>query len=295
MTTPGEAPRALALAGPTASGKTALAMAFAESCRAQRAVEIISVDSALVYRGMDVGTAKPDAAERQAVTHHLIDIIDPTDTYSAARFCADAERLVEAIRGRGHLPFFVGGTMLYFSAAQRGLDTMPAADPEVRAAIDARAAAIGWPALHAELARVDPATAARLPPGDTQRIQRALEVWQISGRPLSAWQQRLNQPPLQPRLPFQLVSLEPLDRTWLHARIEQRLDAMFAQGLLAEVAGLRARGDLHPGLPSMRCVGYRQAWKPSMPGCPWTPAPARPGWHCGRKLCRQRASWPSVS
>jgi tRNA dimethylallyltransferase len=261
MTASAEAPRALALAGPTASGKTALALAFAEACRAQRPVEIISVDSALVYRGMDVGTAKPDAAERQAVPHHLIDIIDPTDSYSAARFCADAERLVEAIRGRGHLPLLVGGTMLYFSAAQRGLDSMPAADAGVRAEIDARAAAIGWPALHAELARVDPATAARLPPGDTQRIQRALEVWQISGQPLSAWQQRQTRPPLPSRLPFLLVSLEPQDRAWLHARIAQRLDTMLTHGLLAEVAGLRARGDLHPGLPSMRCVGYRQAWE----------------------------------
>ncbi len=243
--------RAVGLAGPTASGKTAAALAFAR----QTPVEIVSVDSALVYRGMDIGTAKPGAAERAAVPHHLIDILDPLEAYSAARFVADATRLIGEINARGRLPLLVGGTMLYLKALTEGIDTLPAADPALRAALDARAAAEGWPALHAELARVDPVTAARLPPGDTQRIQRALEVWQLSGRPLSAWH---SAPHAALALP--LVSLEPASRSWLHERVAARFDAMLAAGLTDEVSALRARGDLHPLLPSMRCVGYRQAW-----------------------------------
>ncbi|MFN3376906.1 MAG: tRNA (adenosine(37)-N6)-dimethylallyltransferase MiaA, partial [Burkholderiaceae bacterium] len=182
--------RALALAGPTASGKTDGALALAAVIGRQVPVEIISVDSALVYRGMDVGTAKPTPEERAAVPHHLIDIRDPLQAYSAAEFVQDTEALISAIRARGALPLLVGGTMLYFKALFEGIDDMPAADPAVRAALDARAAVEGWPALHAELARVDPATAARLAPGDSQRIQRALEVWQVSGRPLSSFHQR---------------------------------------------------------------------------------------------------------
>ena len=244
----------LCLAGPTAAGKTAVAMAFA----ATRPVEIISVDSALVYRGMDIGTAKPTPAQRAAVPHHLIDILDPAQGYSAAQFAADAARLAGEIRARGRLPLLVGGTMLYFKALREGLDAMPAADPALRAALDARAAAVGWPALHAELAQVDPPTAARLSPNDSQRIQRALEVWQSSGRPLSDWQQGSAQDDGSARWP--MVSLEPDSRAWLHARIEARFDAMLAAGFIEEVAGLRLRGDLHPGLPALRCVGYRQAW-----------------------------------
>ena len=179
--------QALCLAGPTASGKTAVAMAFARAMAGERPVEIISVDSALVYRGMDIGTAKPSAAERAEVPHHLIDVLDPAQAYSAARFVADARRLILEITQRGHLPLLVGGTMLYFKALREGLDAMPEADAGVRARIDAEAAARGWPALHAELARVDPATAARLAPADAQRIQRALEVWRLTGQPLSAW------------------------------------------------------------------------------------------------------------
>ena len=243
---------ALCLAGPTASGKTALALALAERVP----LEIVSVDSALVYRGMDIGTAKPGPAERAAVPHHLIDIADPTEPYSAARFVADANRLIDAIRARGRVPLLVGGTMLYFKALREGLDEMPSAQPAVRAAIDARAARDGWPALHAELARVDPATAARLAPNDAQRIQRALEVFEVSGRPLSAWHRAGRA--TAGDLP--LVSLEPASRAWLHARIAERFDAMLAAGFVAEVQALRARGDLRPELPSMRCVGYRQAW-----------------------------------
>jgi tRNA dimethylallyltransferase len=245
--------RALCLAGPTASGKTAAALAFAK----EHPVEIISVDSALVYRGMDVGTAKPSAAERRAVPHHLIDIIEPNQTYSAARFVADARRLIDEIRARGRLPLLVGGTMLYFKALREGLDEMPAADAAVRAEIDARAAELGWPALHAELARFDPATALRLAPGDAQRIQRALEVHRVSGRPLSSW----HGAPRTAAADLPLVSLEPVSRDWLHQRIAQRFDAMLGHGLVDEVRNLRARGDLVDTMPSMRCVGYRQAWE----------------------------------
>ena len=241
------------LAGPTASGKTALALALA----AQHPIEIISVDSALVYKGMDIGTAKPSAAELAVVPHHLIDIRDPTQTYSAAEFARDASRLMRDIRGRGKLPLLVGGTMLYFKALMEGLDDLPLADPAVRQAIQEKAQRLGWPALHQELASVDPVTAARLPPMDAQRISRALEVWRISGQPLSSFFGASKV--AGPRIA--LVSLEPQDRAWLHTRIAQRFDAMLSAGLVNEVRGLRARGDLHPDLPAMRCVGYRQAWE----------------------------------
>ena len=247
-------PQAVCLAGPTAAGKTAVALALARL----RPVEIISVDSALVYRGLDIATAKPTAAERAAVPHHLIDLLDPAEAYSAARFAADASRLIDQISARGRLPLLVGGTMLYFKALREGLHAMPEADPATRAAIDQRAAALGWPALHAELAAADPATAARLAPNDSQRIQRALEVWMTTGRSLSAWHADAAAPSLHSALP--LVSLEPSSRAWLHARIAERFDAMLAAGLLDEVRALRARGDLHAGLPAVRCVGVRQAW-----------------------------------
>ena len=253
MTTPS---LALCLAGPTASGKSAVALALARVLP----LEIISVDSALVYRGMDIGTAKPSAAERAEVPHHLIDILDPSEAYSAARFVADATRLMAQIRARGRLPLLVGGTMLYFKALRDGLHAMPGADPALRTSIDQRAAAQGWPALHAELARVDPVTAARLAPNDAQRIQRALEVWQLSGRALSDWHRDETASARPAAADWPLVSLEPASRAWLHARIAQRFGSMLQDGLLAEVQALRARIDLHPGLPAMRCVGYRQAW-----------------------------------
>ncbi len=251
-------PRALCIAGPTASGKSALALALAE----RLPVEIISVDSALVYRGMDIGTAKPTAAERAAVPHHLIDIREPTEAYSAAEFVRDAERLIGEIRARGRLPLLVGGTMLYFKALMDGLDDLPPADAAVRAVIEARAAELGWPALHAELAAIDPATAARLAPADSQRIQRALEVWQLSGQPMSALHTtKTRAASAYGARAMPLFSLEPADRVWLHQRIAQRFDAMLAEGFLAEVQALRARGDLHPDMTAMRCVGYRQAWE----------------------------------
>jgi tRNA dimethylallyltransferase len=243
---------ALALVGPTASGKTALALSLAQ----QLPLEIISLDSALVYRGMDIGTAKPSRQELQAVPHHLIDIRDPSQSYSAAEFARDATRLIAEIRGRGKLPVLVGGTMLYLKALVDGLDDLPLACPAVRADIEAQAMAQGWPALHAELAQVDPVTAQRLPPNDAQRISRALEVWRVSGKPLSSYfgATRVAGPDIA------VVSLEPLQRSWLHQRIAQRFDDMLQHGFVDEVRALRARGDLHADMPSMRCVGYRQCW-----------------------------------
>ncbi|MDR3004057.1 MAG: tRNA (adenosine(37)-N6)-dimethylallyltransferase MiaA [Acidovorax sp.] len=250
----------IAIAGPTASGQTAAALALAAVLQQRGlAAEIISVDSALVYRGMDIGTAKPTPAELAAVPHHLIDILEPTQSYSAAEFVRDTERLVAEIRARGAVPLLVGGTMLYFKALFEGLDDMPAADPAVRAALDAQAAEIGWPAMHAELAKVDPEAAARLAPGDSQRIQRALEVWRVSGRPLSSF--HTTKSTSAPRFDASLFSLEPTDRAWLHERIAQRFDLMLEQGLVEEVRALRERPELHLDLPSMRCVGYRQVWE----------------------------------
>ena len=246
--------RAIALAGPTASGKTAAALAVAR----ERAIEIVSVGSALVYRGMDIGTAKPSAAELAAVPHHLIDVRDPSRAYSAAEFANDAHRLVREINQRGRIALLVGGTMLYFKAWFEGLDAMPPANPAIRAAIEAEAAHVGWPAMHAQLAEVDPVAAEKLAPNDAQRIQRALEVWRASGQPWSGFhgQRAANDANDTP-----LFSLEPNERSWLHERIAQRFDAMLAAGFLDEVKALRGRGDLKPGMPSMRCVGYRQAWE----------------------------------
>jgi len=222
-------------------------------------VEIVSVDSALVYRGMDIGTAKPSAAELAAAPHHLIDIIGPAQAYSAARFVVDARRLMAGIRARGRWPLLVGGTMMYFKALVDGIDAMPAADPGVRAAIDAEAGSAGWPAMHAQLALVDPDTAARLDPNDSQRIQRALEVFRSGGVPLSTLHSRARRD--APAHDGALVALEPASRAWLHARIAQRFDAMLETGLLDEVRRLRADPALNLDLPSMRCVGYRQAWQ----------------------------------
>ena len=248
---------ALALVGPTASGKTAAALAIAQ----RWPVEIISIDSALVYRGMDIGTAKPSAEELAQVPHHLIDIRDPLQAYSAAEFARDATTLMADIRRRGKLPLLVGGTMLYLKALRDGIDDLPAAQPALRAEIEQQAIALGWPAMHAELAMVDAITAARLAPNDAQRISRALEVWRVSGKSLSAWfAENQTKRQTQTLINMPLLSLEPLDRAWLHARIAQRFQLMLAGGFLAEVQALRARGDLHIDLPSVRCVGYRQAW-----------------------------------
>jgi tRNA dimethylallyltransferase len=244
---------AYALLGPTASGKSRLALELA----ARHSLEIVSVDSAQVYRGMDIGTAKPTAAERSRVPHHLIDLLDPTERYSAGRFRADCVGAIMEIQGRGKIPLLVGGTMLYYKALAQGIDELPVAEPGLRAQIDARAARHGWPSLHADLAKVDPVTAARLSPNDAQRIQRALEVWELTGRPISELQQAA-----APPLPFELKAhaLIPEDRAELHRRIAERFERMLKDGLVEELAALRKRHDLHPDLPSMRCVGYRQAW-----------------------------------
>ena len=247
---------ALFILGPTASGKTALTLALAQ----QQPIEIISVDSALVYRGMDIGTAKPSRAEQAICPHHLIDIIEPTEAYSAAQFAADAQRLIHEIHARGRLPVLVGGTMLYVKALLEPLTELPTANETIRAEIDAQAAQIGWPAMHAELAIVDAETAARLEPTDAQRINRALEIYRISGKPMSQW---LAEDTATHELSFSpiLTALIPEPRAILHERINQRFVTMLEHGFLDEMRMLRARGDLHLGLPSMRCVGYRQAWE----------------------------------
>ncbi|MFY2657824.1 tRNA (adenosine(37)-N6)-dimethylallyltransferase MiaA [Achromobacter xylosoxidans] len=249
-------PLVICLAGPTAAGKSASTLALAE----RWPLEIVNVDSATIYRCMDIGTAKPSPAEQAQVPQHLLDIRDPAQSYSAAEFRADALRLIDEIRARGRIPLLAGGTMMYYKALRDGLDDLPQADPALRAELEARAARDGWPALHAELARLDPVTAARLAPNDSQRIQRALEICQLSGQPMSALLGRQRAAAGDDDNRYLTISLEPSERAALHARIEQRFDAMLANGLLEEVRGLHARADLHPGLPSVRCVGYRQMW-----------------------------------
>jgi tRNA dimethylallyltransferase len=247
-------PPAICLMGPTASGKTRLAIDLALALDG----EIISVDSALVYRGMDIGTAKPDLAERRGVPHHLIDILDPAEAYSTGRFRAEALDLMQGITARGRLPILAGGTMLYFNALCHGISDLPEADPEVRRQLDAEATERGWAALHAELAQVDPAAAARIHPNDPQRIHRALEVYRLTGVSLTALCAATQAPPP----PFDLVKLvvAPADRPALHERIRLRFLEMLERGLVEEVERLRQRGDLNPGLPSIRAVGYRQVW-----------------------------------
>lgn len=243
----------VALVGPTACGKTELALRLAETLP----LEVISLDSAQVYRGMDIGTAKPDAAERERLPHHLIDIRDPADPYSAARFATDARALIPSIRARGRIPLIVGGTLLYLRALSDGLSALPAADPGWRARMAQRAVELGWPAMHAELARVDPASAERLNPNDGHRILRALEIQALGEAPASELYRR---PPTEPGLPVRCFTLWPPDRDTLWGRIETRFRAMMRRGLLAEVEALYARGDLHASLPSIRAVGYRQLW-----------------------------------
>ena len=245
----------ICLAGPTAAGKSATTIALAK----RWPIEIIIVDSATIYRGMDIGTAKPSAAEQAMAPHHLLDIRDPAQSYSAAEFQRDASTLIAQIKARGNIPLLCGGTMLYFKALRDGLNALPGADLDVRAQIDSEAQTLGWPALHQQLAQYDPATAQRLAPNDSQRLQRAIEIYRISGRPMSEWfndQRPVHDADMQ----FITVSLEPSDRLALHARIAERYRNMLAEGLLEEVAALHRRPDLHPGLPSVRCVGYRQLW-----------------------------------
>lgn len=279
---------AIALVGPTASGKTAAALALAQSLEPQGGAEIISVDSALVYRGMDIGTAKPSPEELTAVPHHLIDTLDPLHSYSAAEFAKDATRLIRDIRARGKTPLLVGGTMLYLKALLEGLNDIPSATPEIRARIHQEAEQLGWPALHARLAQVDPQAAARLAPGDSQRIGRALEVWTATGQTLTSFHQSAKAQAPDWHIP--VISLEPQDRAWLHQRIALRLEQMMAAGFMDEVQALRARGDLHPDLPSMRCVGYRQAWEGLDAG--WSEADIlERGIFATRQLAKRQITW----
>ena len=256
----------ICIVGPTGAGKTHLAMALAEHAKSiGLCIELISMDSALVYRGLDIGSAKPTKAEQAAVVHHLIDILEPTEVYSAARFAMDAKRLCEEIRSRGHIPIVVGGTMLYWRAWAHGLSTLPPANPEIRVRLEEQAKAIGWPAMHQQLSQVDPVTAARLMPNDSQRVQRALEVFEITGKPMSAL---LAESPSEDGregsvIPpwINLVSLEPSDRARLHLNLEKRFDEMLSGGLLEEVEALRKNTALHADLPAIRSVGYRQVWE----------------------------------
>jgi tRNA dimethylallyltransferase len=265
MHAPDELPT-LCIVGPTGAGKTHLAMSLAEHANSIGiTIELISMDSALVYRGLDIGSAKPTKAEQTAVIHHLIDIIEPTEVYSAARFARDAKRLCTEIRERGNIPVVVGGTMLYWRAWAYGLSSLPPANPEIRARLDEQGKVIGWPAMHEKLNQVDPITAARLKPNDSQRVQRALEVFEITGKPMSSLladspsddgREGSTIPPW-----IRLVSLEPSDRKRLHLNLEKRFDEMLAAGFLEEVKTLRTNLSLHADLPAIRSVGYRQAWE----------------------------------
>ena len=256
----------LCIVGPTGAGKTHLAMSLAEYAKSiGLTIELISMDSALVYRGLDIGSAKPTKAEQAAVTHHLIDILEPTEVYSAARFAKDAKQLCAEIVGRGNIPVIVGGTMLYWRAWAYGLSSLPPANPEIRERLDEEGKRIGWPAMHAKLAAIDPETAMRLEPNDSQRVQRALEVYEITGKAMSTL---LAESPSEDGregsdIPqwINLVSLEPSDRKQLHQNLEKRFDQMLAAGFLDEVKRLRKNPDLHDDLPAIRSVGYRQAWE----------------------------------
>lgn len=256
----------LCIVGPTGAGKTHLAMSLAAHAKSiDRTLELISMDSALVYRGLDIGSAKPSKAEQAAVIHHLIDILDPTEVYSAARFAKDAKRLCEEIRQRGNIPVVVGGTMLYWRAWAYGLSALPTANPEIRLRLEEEAKEVGWPTMHAKLAQVDPETAQRLKPNDSQRIQRALEVFTITGKPMSTL--LADSPSDDGRegstIPswIHLVSLEPIDRKRLHLQLEKRFDEMLLAGFLDEVRSLKTNSALHQDLPAIRSVGYRQAWE----------------------------------
>lgn len=278
-------PRVVLLAGPTATGKTDIAVEAARTLPC----EILSVDSAMIYRGMDIGTAKPPPGVQAIAPHRLIDICDPAEAYSAARFRADALREIAAVHRAGRVPLLVGGTMLYFRALERGLSALPPADPQVRARLLAEAEEVGWGALHARLARIDPGAARRIHPNDPQRIQRALEVHALTGRPLSELQAA--GAPSEP-LPFDVVKIHvvPAERAVLHRRIETRFHAMLRDGLLEEVGRLRARGDLHPGMPSLRAVGYRQIWR-HLAGETGLGEAVSEAVHASRQLAKRQLTW----
>jgi tRNA dimethylallyltransferase len=281
--TPAVSPPALVLCGPTASGKSEFALRLAQ----RLPIELISVDSTQVYRGLDIGSAKPPREVQARVPHHLIDIRDPRETYNAGEFVDDAIRHIEAIQARGRIPLLVGGTMLYLHALLHGMAEMPPAQPALRAAIDARAARSGWPALHAELAQADPEAAARIHPNDAQRIQRALEVFESTGRPISAWQ-RETRPRTQ--RPFLRWVLWPADRPALKQRIRERFEAMLVHGWVAEVEQLAARGDLTGEEPALRAVGYRQLWD-YVKGRSDLDSARREALHATEQLVRRQLTW----
>jgi tRNA dimethylallyltransferase len=278
-------PLAIALMGPTAAGKTDLAIALHERMNA----DIISVDSALIYRGMDIGTAKPTAEELRRAPHRLIDICDPAEAYSAADFSRDARAAITEIVAAGRTPLLVGGTMLYFKALLEGLSPMPPSDPQIRAAIEAEAQARGWPALHAQLEEVDPVCAARLHPNHSQRISRALEVYRISGKPMSAWQTGEGDGLLESYRWIQ-IAVAPQERTVLHQRIARRFDKMLELGFIEEVATLYRRGDLHEDMPSIRAVGYRQVWQYLAGECDKATMRER-GIAATRQLAKRQLTW----
>jgi tRNA dimethylallyltransferase len=283
-------PPAILLAGPTASGKTALALELVDAFAGRCPLELVSVDSAQVFIDMDVGTAKPDRATLARYPHHLIDLVPPDAAYSAGQFLTDARRVMAEITARGHVPLLVGGTMLYFKLLREGLADLPQADPALRRAIEDDAAARGWPALHADLARLDPVAAARIEPNHSQRIQRALEIVRLTGRPLDALFAAQSAEMAPPAYRYLNLALFPDDRAELHRRIEQRFDAMLAAGLVDELRALRHKYALHPNLPSMRCVGYRQAWD-LLEGT-LTPAALREqGIAATRQLAKRQMTW----
>ena len=284
MRSESEALNCLCLTGPTASGKTEVALALAEKLP----VEIISMDSALVYRGMDIGTAKPNATVRERIPHHLIDIADPSERYSAGRFASDAREAARAIAERGNIPLLVGGTLLYLRAMRGGLAELPEADPELRRRIDAQAATAGWPALHARLAELDPDAGAKIAPTDRQRIQRALEVYELTGEVISVHQRRSRQAEARARVATLAIVVE--DRAALAERIERRFEAMIDRGFVGEVEALMARGDLDPDLPAMRAVGYRQLWGYLNGEFDW-PEARRRALAATRQLAKRQMTW----
>jgi len=276
-------PPCVCITGPTACGKTDLALALAE----QFPLEVISVDSAMVYRGMDIGTAKPSPDILAGVPHHLVDILEPTESYSAGRFTADAREAVEGIRSRGRLPILVGGTLLYLRALRDGLASLPRANPAIRRRLDREAELFGWEGLYRRLEKVDPAAAGRISPKDRQRIQRALEVYELTGEPISALQSRER---LEPGMPVRAVALVPLDQGRLAERIERRFDAMVEAGFVDEVRALRERGDLDPAMPSMRTIGYRQVWSHLDGDCDWPEARGK-AIAATRQLAKRQLTW----
>ena len=276
-------PPCVCITGPTACGKTDLALALAE----QFPLEVISMDSAMVYRGMDIGTAKPSPDILAEVPHHLVDILAPTESYSAGRFAADARQAVERIRRRGRLPVLVGGTLLYLRALRDGLASLPRANPAIRRRLDREAELFGWEGLHDRLEKIDAAAASRISPKDGQRIQRALEVYELTGEPISALQSRKR---LEPGMPVRAVALVPSDRGRLAERIARRFDAMVQAGFVDEVGALRERGDLDPAMPSMRTIGYRQVWSHLDGDCDW-PETRSKAIAATRQLAKRQLTW----